>query len=154
MLQFGIEKFCQKCEEIGIDGLILPDLPVFEYETTCKSVFEKHGLHTIFLITPQTSDERIQKIDDLSNDLVYMVSSNSTTGNKSNSGLSENQSEYFNKIKNLKLKNPTQIGFGISDKKSFQQATSYADGAIIGSAFIRHLESGKSVEEFVKSIIK
>lgn len=153
VLQFGIENFCKKCQEIGIDGLILPDLPLFEYETTYKSVFEKHGLHTIFLITPQTSEERIKKIDELSNGFVYMVSSNSTTGNTNNAELSEKQSEYFNKIKNLKLKNPTQIGFGISDKKSFEQATSYANGAIIGSAFIRHLESGKSVEEFVKSIM-
>ncbi|WP_291725087.1 tryptophan synthase subunit alpha [Bernardetia sp.] len=153
VLQFGIENFCKKCQEIGIDGLILPDLPVFEYETTYKSIFKQYGLHTIFLITPQTSDERIKKIDDLSSGFVYMVSSNSTTGKTNSSELSEKQSEYFNKIKNLKLKNPTQIGFGISDKKTFQQATSYANGAIIGSAFIRHLESGKSVKEFVTSII-
>ncbi len=154
VLQFGIENFCKKCKEIGIDGFILPDLPLFEYELTYKSVFEKYGLHTIFLITPQTSEERIKKIDQLSNGFVYMVSSNSTTGNTSNknSELSETQSSYFAKIKSLQLKNPTQIGFGISDKHSFDQATSYANGAIIGSAFIRHLESGKTVEEFVKSI--
>ena len=155
VLQFGIEDFCKKCEEIGIDGLILPDLPLFEYEESYKQVFENYGLHTIFLITPQTSEERIKKIDELSNGFLYMVSSNSTTGNTNNkkSELSEKQSDYFNKIKSLQFKNPTQIGFGISDKHSFQQATSYANGAIIGSAFIRHLESGKSVKEFVDSII-
>ena len=155
VLQFGIENFCQKCQEIGIDGLILPDLPLFEYEMTYKSVFEKYGLHTIFLITPQTSEERIKKIDELSNGFVYMVSSNSTTGNTSakNTELSEMQSNYFNKIKSLKLKNPTQIGFGISDRQSFLQATHYSNGAIIGSAFIRHLESGKTVKEFVESVI-
>lgn len=155
VLQFGIENFCKKCKEIGIDGIILPDLPVFEYETHYKSTFEKYGLHTIFLITPQTSEERIKKIDELSNGFVYMVSSNSTTGNVAvgNTKMSEKQSNYFNKIKSLKLKNPTQIGFGISDKSSFEQATSYSNGAIIGSAFIRHLESGKSVKEFVNSII-
>ncbi len=154
VLQFGIEDFCKKCKEIGIDGLILPDLPLFEYETEYKSVFEKYGLHIIFLVTPQTSEERIKKIDELSNGFLYMVSSNSTTGNTSNknSELSEMQSDYFNKIKSLNLKNPTQIGFGISDKKSFKQATSYSNGAIIGSAFIRHLESGKTVKEFVESV--
>jgi len=156
VLQFGIENFCKKCSEIGIDGLILPDLPLFEYELTYKSVFKIYGLHTIFLITPQTSEERIKKIDALSNGFVYMVSSNSTTGNTSakSSESSEKQSDYFKKIKTLQLKNPTQIGFGISDRKSFEQAISYANGAIIGSAFIRHLESGKMVKEFVDSIIQ
>lgn len=155
VLQFGIENFCQKCQQIGIDGIILPDLPLFEYEENYKELFESYGLHTIFLITPQTSKERIKKIDELSNGFVYMVSSNSTTGNTNkNTELSEKQSQYFNKIKSLQLKNPTQIGFGISDKKSFEQAVSYANGAIIGSAFIRHLESGKLVKEFVESIIK
>lgn len=152
MLQYGVEAFCQKCAEIGIDGLIIPDLPVDVYADEYKAIFEKYGLINVFLITPQTSDERIRFIDSVSNGFIYMVSSASVTG--SQSGFGNVQEEYFERISNLNLKNPQIVGFGISNKETFNQATKYAKGAIIGSAFIKHLsESGsEKIAEFVGEI--
>ena len=152
MLQYGVEAFCQKCAEIGIDGLIIPDLPVDVYADEYKAIFEKYGLINVFLITPQTSDERICFIDSVSNGFIYMVSSASVTG--SQSGFGNVQEEYFERISNLNLKNPQIVGFGISNKETFNQATKYAKGAIIGSAFIKHLsENGsKKIAEFVGEI--
>ena len=138
MMQFGVEQFCQKCEEVGIDGLIIPDLPLEIYESEFKDLFEKHGLKNIFLITPQTSDERILKIDALSNSFIYMVSSSSVTGNQV--GFNEIQENYFERIASMNLKNPQIIGFGISDKVTFQQATKHQKGAIIGSGFINFIK--------------
>ena len=152
MLQYGVEAFCAKCAEIGIDGLIIPDLPVDVYAEQYKAIFEKYGLINVFLITPQTSDERIRFIDSVSNGFIYMVSSASVTG--SQSGFGNTQESYFERIGGMNLKNPQIVGFGISNKETFNQATKYAKGAIIGSAFIKHLsESGsKKIEEFVGEI--
>ena len=151
VLQYGFEAFCAKCAEVGIDGLILPDLPMYEYEEMYQSVLEKYGLYNVFLITPQTSEERIQKIDSLSKGFIYMVSSASTTGAKS--GISTEQISYFQKINSMGLKNKRLIGFGISDNESFSKACEFADGAIIGSAFIKLLE-GNSSSENIKNYIQ
>jgi tryptophan synthase alpha chain len=152
MLQYGIEAFCQKCSEIGIDGLIIPDLPVDVYAEEYKATFEKYGLKNIFLITPQTSDERIRFIDSVSDGFIYMVSSASVTG--SQSGFGSIQENYFKRIADMKLKNPQIIGFGISNKETFNQATQFAKGAIIGSAFIKNLTDNgvESIGEFLKAI--
>ncbi len=152
MLQYGVEEFCKKCAEIGIDGLIIPDLPVDVYAEQYKSIFDKYGLLNIFLITPQTSDERIRFIDSVSEGFIYMVSSASVTG--SQTGFGASQEAYFERIANMNLKNPQIIGFGINDAQTFKQATTYAKGAIIGSAFIKYIRAnhGKNIPEFVKEI--
>ncbi len=152
MLQYGVEAFCKKCQEIGIDGLIIPDLPVDVYHDEYKSIFETYGLINVFLITPQTSVERINFIDSISNGFIYMVSSASVTG--SQSGFGEEQTGYFKRIAEMNLKNPQIIGFGISDNKTFTQATQYAKGAIIGSAFIKYVSNNgiKTISEFTKNI--
>ncbi|MGJ5643388.1 tryptophan synthase subunit alpha [Formosa sp. S-31] len=152
MLQYGVEAFCKKCAEIGIDGLIIPDLPVAEYNAHYKTIFDKYGLINVFLITPQTSDERIRFIDDISNGFIYMVSSASVTG--SQSGFGEEQTAYFKRISEMQLKNPQIIGFGINNDTTFNQATTYTKGAIIGSAFIKHLtENGVlKIKDFVSKI--
>jgi len=152
MLQYGVENFCKKCQEVGIDGLIIPDLPVDEYHDKYQSIFEKYGLISVFLITPQTSNERIQFIDSISNGFIYMVSSASVTG--SQSGFGSEQTDYFKRIADMNLNNPQIVGFGISDNKTFTQAAKHTNGAIIGSAFIKHLtEKGvDTIDEFVKKI--
>lgn len=152
ILQYGVEAFCKKCAEIGIDGLIIPDLPVDVYADEYKATFEKYGLINIFLITPQTSEERIRFIDSVSSGFIYMVSSASVTG--SSAGFGSTQEDYFKRIADMKLKNPQVIGFGINNAATFNQATQYAKGAIIGSAFITHLkENGSSkIADFVKAI--
>ncbi len=153
VLQYGFEKFCQKCQEVGVDGLILPDLPMYEYEEMYAEILERYGLYNVFLITPQTSDERIRKIDALSKGFIYMVSSASTTGAKT--GISDTQIDYFKRIQAMKLKNRKMIGFGISDNDSFSKACEYADGAIVGSAFIKQLSKDKSqiaIKTFVQNL--
>ena len=152
MFQYGIEAFCAKCEEIGIDGLIIPDLPVDVYHEEYQAIFEKHGLINVLLITPQTSVERIKFIDSVSNGFIYMVSSASVTGSKI--GFGNDQETYFDRISNMDLKNPQIIGFGISDNKTFTQATNYSKGAIIGSAFIKYITNNSlaDIPDFVKSI--
>ncbi len=153
MLQYGVEAFCKKCEELGIDGLIIPDLPVDVYHEEYQAIFEKYGLINVFLITPQTSDERIRYIDSISNGFIYMVSSASTTGAKT--GFGDEQTQYFERIAKMDLKNPQVIGFGISNNETFNAATKYAKGAIIGSAFVKHLTTNgnKQIDQFVKSIL-
>jgi tryptophan synthase alpha chain len=152
MLQYGVEQFCQKCAEIGIDGLIIPDLPVDVYADEYKATFDKYGLINVFLITPQTSEERIRFIDSVSSGFIYMVSSASVTG--SSAGFGSTQEDYFKRIANMNLKNPQVVGFGINNAETFNQATQYAKGAIIGSAFITHLkENGtEKIADFVKAI--
>jgi tryptophan synthase alpha chain len=152
MMQYGIERFCQKCESIGIDGLIIPDLPVEIYHEKYKSLFDQHGLYNMFLITPQTPEDRIRYIDNVSNGFIYMVSSASVTGAKSEFG--ETQGKYFNRIANMKLKTPQVVGFGISNSATYQAATKYSRGAIIGSAFIKFLDKKgvHKIAEFVSSI--
>lgn len=152
VLQFGVEEFCAKCKEIGIDGVILPDLPLEEYELHYKKIFEKNDLKFVFLITPQTSEKRIRHIDAASDAFIYMVSTASTTGGTS--GFNSVQKEYFERIASLNLKNPQIVGFGIKDKESFKTATAHANGAIIGSAFIKHItqEGVENVDSFVQKI--
>lgn len=156
VVQYGIEAFCKKCAEIGVDGLILPDLPMFEYLNAYKPVFDQHGIYNIFLITPQTSETRIREIDENSNGFIYMVSSASTTGAKAS--ISADQSDYFARVKGMNLKNPTLIGFGISNAQTFDKACANANGAIIGSAFIKAIsqvgEMKSNIETFVKSVIE
>ncbi|PWG80144.1 tryptophan synthase subunit alpha [Pararcticibacter amylolyticus] len=153
VLQYGVERFCASCAEVGVDGVIVPDLPMYEYEEMYRTCFEKNHVSNIFLITPHTSEERIKKIDELSNGFIYLLSSSSTTG-KSLS-VSATTEDYFARIKNMNLQNPTMIGFGISDHTSFSKASEYANGAIVGSAFVRLLDSENYMEkipEFVKGI--
>lgn len=150
ILQFGIENFCKKCKDVGIDGLIIPDLPVNVYNNRYKSIFQKYDLYNMFLITPQTSEERIRYIDDISKGFIYMVSDASITGAKNKINL--NQKKYFNRISKMKLKTPTIIGFGISNSKTYNTAIRHSNGAIIGSAFIKFIEKNgtKKIKEFVK----
>jgi tryptophan synthase alpha chain len=154
VLQYGVEAFCAKCAEIGVDGLILPDLPMVEYEVSYREIFEKYGLYNILLITPQTNDERIRHIDSVSKGFIYMVSSASTTGAKT--GISADQEVYFSRIASMNLKNPRLIGFGISDHESFLKASKNASGAIIGSAFVKMIAQAKDLPaeiiNFVQSI--
>lgn len=155
VLQYGVEAFCEKCQAIGIDGVILPDLPIEFYEANYKTLFEKHGLSYIGLITPQTPNNRIEKIVKASSGFVYLVSSANTTG--VNTQFGNNQTNYFEKIGKLNLSLPSMVGFGVKDKASFNQATTYANGAIIGSAFIKHIKeqgvSEESLSAFVKQIV-
>jgi tryptophan synthase alpha chain len=151
VLQYGVEAFCQKCNEIGIDGLIIPDLPMDVYEEEFKSIFEANNLHNILLITPQTSDERLHKIDDVSTGFIYMVSSNATTGAKTS--VTDFQKQYFERVNSIELKNPRLIGFGISNAKTFANACQYAHGAIIGSAFVKALGGSGSLAEKVSGFI-
>lgn len=151
MLQYGVEAFCKKCHEIGIDGIIMPDLPLDVYQADYEATFKKYGLINVFLITPQTSDERIRQIDEASDGFIYMVSSASVTGSKS--GFGNTQTDYFERVANMNLKNPQIVGFGIKDAETFQAATKNAKGAIIGSAFIKHL-TAKGVDSIVGFVQK
>ena len=154
VLQYGMEAFCKKCAKIGIDGVIFPDLPIEVYQKEYQSLFEQYDLHNTFLITPQTSEDRIRKIDQLTSGFIYMVSSASVTGAKAS--FSDQQQEYFERIKKMKLNNPKLIGFGISNHSTFTSACQNANGAIIGSAFIKMLASSNHLEsdihQFIKSI--
>ncbi|MFO7868159.1 MAG: tryptophan synthase subunit alpha, partial [Bacteroidales bacterium] len=150
--QYGIERFCEKCNSIGIDGLIIPDLPIWEYKTHYQDIFTKHNIQNIFLISPQTSTKRIHEIDSCSESFIYVVSSASTTGKTSS--ISKHQLEYFESIQNMQLKNPQLIGFGISDNKSYTTACSYSNGVIIGSAFIKAIQkTNASLTENIHSFI-
>ena len=152
ILQYGIEKFCSNCKDVGIDGLIIPDLPADIFKKNYKIIFEKYKLNMMFLITPQTSNERINLIDDLSKGFIYMVSSYSVTGAKDS--FDKYQIEYFKRIKKLNLSNPLLIGFGISNKKTFQTACQNSNGAIIGSAYIKYIENHgvSKTRDFIKLI--
>ncbi|MBR2623884.1 MAG: tryptophan synthase subunit alpha [Paludibacteraceae bacterium] len=152
IIHFGFENFCQKAQEVGIDGFIIPDLPMLEYQREFKPVSDKYGIENVFLITPETSAERIRVVDENTNAFIYMVSSASTTGvQKSFEGAKE---EYFNRIKSMNLKNPAMIGFGISNKQTFESACKYSSGAIIGSAFIKSLDETSSVSDAVDLLLK
>ena len=151
VLQYGVESFCQKCSEIGIDGLIIPDLPLTVYKEEFKAIFEANNLHNIFLITPQTSEERIRIIDEASSGFIYMVSSNATTGAKAS--VSNFQKSYFERVNSLSLKNQRLIGFGISNAETFENVCHYAAGAIIGSAFVKALDGSGSLDSKVSSFI-
>ena len=153
LLKYGEEKFCQKVVDCGIDTLILPDLPMVEYENNYQSLFDSYGINNVFLITPQTTDERILKIDSYTKSFIYMVASSAITGAKGE--ISEEQIAYFKRIKSMNLKSKLIIGFGISDYQTFSKACEFAHGAIIGSAFIEHIEKKgiDKIDEFIGSII-
>lgn len=150
VLQFGVEKFCEAAEHVGIDGMIIPDLPMYEFETTYQQYFKKYDLKFIFLVTPETSEERIREIDKLCSGFIYAVSSSSTTGN--NKAIEE-QEPYFKKLQDMNLTNPVLIGFGIKDKKTFNTACQYANGAIIGSAYINALKNSKDISQCTKDFL-
>lgn len=153
MLQFGIDSFLKKCQETGIDGLIIPDLPLEFYLSEYKERFEHFGIAMIFLITPQTSEERIRLIDENSNSFIYMVSTASVTGSRER--FDENQMNYFERISKMNLKNPQIVGFGISNKTTFEQATRHQKGAIIGSSFIQFVSKNgtDTIDNFIETII-
>ena len=151
VLQYGIENFCKKCKEIGIDGTILPDLPPDLYLEQYKTVFEENNMSNILLVPPQTSDERIKELDALSTGFLYIVAASSTTGAKQ--GFEPYQIEYFNRLKALNLQSPKLVGFGISNNESFEEACSCANGAIIGSAFIKALEGEGKLEDKITAFI-
>ncbi|MFO0467869.1 MAG: tryptophan synthase subunit alpha [Bacteroidota bacterium] len=156
LLQYGVDKFLDDCVKTGIDGLIIPDLPLMEYEQFYKDKLTQRNISISFLITPQTEESRIHKVDALSTGFIYVVSDSSITGMKT--GISNQQISYFERIKSLHLKTPQLIGFGISDRESYLTASKYANGAIIGSAFIKHLkgknEVDKATETFINLILK
>lgn len=151
VLQYGFEKFCSDAASVGIDGLILPDLPEYEFETGYGAIIKRYGLDFIFLVTPETSDERIKKLDELSTGFLYAVSSSSTTGSDKNM---TDVNHYLQKLKSLQLHNSILVGFGIKDKQTFEAACRYANGAIIGSAFVKALEGSKNEEQSVKQFLK
>lgn len=153
LLQYGVERFCQSCVDVGVDGVIVPDLPMYEYEELYETVFKKYDISNIFLVTPQTAVERIKKIDELSTGFIYLVSSYATTGK--NLAISEQTTSYFERVKALNLKNPLVVGFGIADHTSFEHALQYADAAIVGSAFVRLLDETdylKRIPSFIEGI--
>ncbi len=155
VLQYGFEKFCADAAAVGVDGLILPDLPEYEYETEYGAIIKKYGLDFIFLVTPETSEERVRKLDTLSGGFLYAVSSSSTTGNEKDFNAVE---QYLKRLQSYNLKNPIMVGFGIKDKETFSTACKYANGAIIGTAYIKALEGVNDVESatenFLDSILK
>ncbi|MGI0105693.1 tryptophan synthase subunit alpha [Salinimicrobium sp. WS361] len=152
ILQYGVEKFCRKCSEIGIDGLIIPDLPLEEYQLHYREIFQQYDLLPVFLITPQTSEERIREIDKASEGFIYMVSTAAVTGGTG--GFGQLQKEYFTRVSKMALQSPLIVGFGIKDNETFSAATENTKGAIIGSAFIKQLtDSGTSgIWDFISSI--
>ena len=154
VLQYGFEKFCADAAAVGIDGLILPDLPEYEFETEYGAIIKKYGLDFIFLVTPETSEERLRKLDRLSTGFLYAVSSSSTTGNEKDFDAVE---KYLQRLQQMNLSNPVLVGFGIKDKATFTSTCKYANGAIIGSAYIKALECKDDIEivtkEFLKSIL-
>jgi tryptophan synthase alpha chain len=156
VLQFGFEKFCATAAAVGVDGLILPDLPMYEFETEYGQIMQRYGLKFIFLVTPETAPERVKNLDRLSSGFLYAVSSSSTTGNEKSM---EQQLGYFRKLAEMKLNNPVLIGFGIKDKQTFDTACTYANGAIIGTAYIRALEKASGdvyaeTKQFIDDIIR
>lgn len=151
VLQYGVEHFVKEAAAAGADGVILPDLPIHEYEYEYKAIFEANALKHTFLISPTTSEERIRKIDSLSTSFIYAVSASSTTGARN--AFSDEQLSYFGRLKNMKLKNPFLIGFGISGKETFAQASQYGAGAIVGSAFINLLTNSNDIPGDVKNFV-
>ena len=151
IMQYGFDKFCIECKRVGIDGMIIPDLPMSDYLNEYKPIAEKYGLEFIFLITPETSDERIREIDDNTNGFIYMVSSAAITGTQSSF---DAQTGYFNRINSMNLKNPRLIGFGVSNKATLDMVCRYSSGAIVGSAFIKALNETSDIETAVKLVMK
>ncbi len=151
IMQYGIEKFCNDAASAGIDGVILPDMPMDIYQTEYKSIFESYKLSNTFLISPTTSEKRIRQIDEATNGFIYAVSSSSTTGARQ--GFDEEQENYFKKLQSMKLKNPFLIGFGISNHQTFSRACEYASGAIVGSAFITLLKDSNNIKVDIQKFV-
>ena len=155
VLQFGVEAFCKACKEVGVNGTIIPDLPMYEYEALYQPIFEENGISNIFLVTPQTSEDRIRKIDKLSTGFIYLLSSNATTGKQLN--IQEQSEAYFKRIQGMDLNSPLVIGFGIHNQDTFQKATQYAHGAIVGTAFVKLLREENylaKIPDFIRGIKK
>lgn len=154
ILQYGFEAFCKKAKEVGVDGLILPDLPLFEFEDSYGKIITENNLDFIFLVTPETPDQRIKKLDSLSNGFLYAVSSSATTGKDKDFNV---VAQYLQKLQAMQLKNPILVGFGIKDKATFDAATLHTQGAIIGSAYIQQLTKGGDIEtttsQFLNSVL-
>jgi len=154
ILQFGVEAFCEQCKSVGIDGLIIPDMPMDFYEKNYQKSFEKSGLINVYLVTPTTPENRINMIDEKSEGFIYLVSSSNTTGGKG--AFTDEQKDYFQNIKNMRLTTPVLTGFGISNKETFDEVCQYTNGGIIGSAFVESLAKGNTsmddILNFVKSI--
>lgn len=150
VIQYGFQQFCEDAAEVGVDGLILPDLPEYEYETMYGEVIKKAGLDFIFLITPETSTERIKKLDSLSSGFLYAVSSSATTGNEKDF---DQVAKYLQRLKDMQLQNPVLVGFGIKDKTTFDTACRYANGAIIGSAYIKALEQPGDIQSLTQEFL-
>jgi tryptophan synthase alpha chain len=154
VLQYGFEKFCADAAAVGIDGLILPDLPPLEFEQSHGAIVKKHGLDFIFLVTPETSEERVRKLDGLSSGFLYAVSSSSTTGKEKNF---DDVIAYLKRLRSYQLTNPVLVGFGIKDKETFGAVAPYANGAIIGSAFIKAISAGENpnaaTQEFIRAVL-
>ncbi len=151
IMQFGFENFCQECARVGVDGMIIPDLPMADFMNSYKSIAENYGLEFIFLITPETSEERIRLIDDNTNGFIYMVSSAAVTGTQSSF---DSRVDYFNRINSMNLKNPRLIGFGVSNKATRDMVEKYASGAIVGSAFIKTLSKAENTKEAVELLLQ
>ncbi len=151
VLQYGFEKFCMKAASVGIDGLILPDLPMHEYLTEYGNIIRNNNLDLIFLVTPETKEDRLRNIDALSTGFLYAVSSSSTTGNNKNIN---DQQAYFEKLQSMQLKNPILVGFGIKDRETFQAACKHTNGAIIGSAYIKAIENSNNITTDTKNFLQ
>ncbi|MDX9768826.1 MAG: tryptophan synthase subunit alpha [Tenuifilaceae bacterium] len=152
ILQYGLERFAQRASNVGVSGLIVPDMPLEYYQKTFKTICEKHKLGMVFLVTPNTTDDRVKEIDKLSSPFIYAVSSYAITGSQ---GLfSHQQSDYLTRLKNLNLKNPVIVGFGIHNRQTIDFAHTYAQGAIIGTAFINSLKGTDTIEEDVNKFFK
>jgi tryptophan synthase alpha chain len=151
LLQYGFEKFCAKAAAVGIDGLIIPDIPMYEFEQEYGVIIDKYGLDFTFLVTPETSEDRIKKLDSLSSGFLYAVSSSSLTGSDKDFSVMES---YLQKFNTLDLKNPVLVGFGIKDKQTFKTACQFTNGAIIGSAYIKALENGSDIQQTTKAFIQ
>ncbi|WP_153800713.1 tryptophan synthase subunit alpha [Foetidibacter luteolus] len=150
VLQYGFEKFCRHAADLPIDGLIIPDVPEYEFETEYGPVMQRYGLNFIFLITPETSEERIRKLDSLSTGFLYAVSSSSITGTDKDFSAVE---KYLQRLQGMQLKNPVMVGFGIKDKSTFQSACRYANGAIIGTAYIKAVENSTDIAASTKAFL-
>jgi tryptophan synthase alpha chain len=144
VMQYGITEFLQSCRDTGVDGVILPDLPVAEYEAGYAELFEQYGIYMVFLVTPETTEKRLRQIDGVSRGFIYAVSSSSTTGSQKNL---QGQQDYFRRLQEAGLKNPVLVGFGIRDHDTFQAACAHTRGAVIGTAFIRAIAEAADVRE-------